>query len=94
VRPDAIARVAISSVAVASGTGAFLALATGHRGPAIALALIGGFAGLTAAFGQALEREHDHPAALVPGQPAVVGTAAAAGPVVSGFMGGRMMGRG
>ena len=86
-------RVAVSSVAVASGTGAFLALSTGHRGAAISLALIGGLFGLTAAFGQALEREHDHPAPVAAGAPTVVGTAPAI--TVAGFMGRRrMLGRG
>ncbi len=56
-RTDAAFRVAISSLAVLGGTGAFIAVTTGHRTTAIGLALTAGVFGVAAAFGGALERE-------------------------------------
>jgi hypothetical protein len=94
VRADQVARVALETVAVASGTGAFVALATGHKTTAIGLAVLGGVLGVGAALGEGLERENGHapvPATPAPQAPQVVGTAA---PVMAGFAGGRMLGRG
>lgn len=90
---DAVARVVITTLAVASGTGAFVALATGHRASAIGLAVCGGVLTIGATLGQALERENGHsPAATTaPTPPAVVGTTQGVAVRMAGV---RMMGRG
>ena len=88
-RADAAARIAISCLAVASGTGAFLALATGHRTAAIGFAVTGGVLGVASVFGESVRLETNDqgsPGSEPAGLPAPV-------PVASAIMAGRFMGR-
>ena len=96
VRADAVLRIAISVVAVASGTGAFVASLAGQRGAAMGLAILSGALGVTLAIRQGVEEEQAHGTLLRPPVPTelpgVIGTAERS--AFAGLMGGRMMGRG
>lgn len=98
VRADAVSRIAISVVAVASGTGAFVASLSGQRNAAISLALLSGALGVGLAIRQGVEEESDAGTLLRPpppvtaGEPAVIGTAESSS-AFAGLAGLRMMGR-
>ena len=98
VRADAVSRIAISVVAVASGTGAFVASLSGQRNAAIGLALLSGALGVTLAIRQGVEEESEQgtllvtPPPVAPELPGVIGQADRS--AFAGLTVGRMMGRG
>ena len=97
VRADAVSRIAISVIAVASGTGAFVASLSGNRNAAIGLALLSGGLGIGLAIRQGVEEEGAAGTLLKPpvtaGEPEIIGMAEASS-AFAGLMGGRLMGRG
>lgn len=83
---NAIVRYAVQSLAVVSGTGAFISATTGHRNTAIGFALLSGALGLASV---AVQAEHEGDLVLGPmeeDEPLVV-------PELSGAARGMMVGR-
>ncbi len=97
IRADAVSRIAISVVAVASGTGAFVASLSGKRDAAIGMALLSGILGVGLAIRQGVEEEADAGTLLRPpvtaGEPQVIG-AAEQSSVFAGLLRGGIAGRG
>ena len=90
-RAAAVVRYAVQSLAVVSGTGAFIAATTGHRNTAIGFALFSGALGLASVVVQA-EREGDLVLPqLTDDEPLVVPELSGAS---RGMMAGRLAGRG
>lgn len=89
-RADAVVRYTIQSLAVVSGTGAFVAATSGYRNTAIGFALLSGALGLASVAVQA-EREGVLLPAMTEEEPTIATELSGA---VRGMLAGRLAGRG